>query len=208
MLVSKIISLAESQSDESYDKEDWVDLINLCQDELTPLAKILEIKSGIAVTVASGKASITIASDADLAKQHRILNVYYTPTIAGGTEGQLRRLQPKDNYSKGWKLDATKVYLQGLSTETAGTVRVDFYKKLTHIQSVSDAYVPDTPDIPEEYHGIYVSFLCSKSQQREEETEDQSVFEAQYNSAKQAFALDRLIQMEPWNAKNLQTVNG
>ncbi len=208
MLVSKIISLAEAQSDESYDKEDWVDLINLCQDELTSVAKILETKEGIAVTVASGKASIAIASDADLAKQHRILNVYYTPILTGGTEGQLRRLQPQDNYSKGWKMDATKIYLQGLGIETAGTMRVDFYKKLTHIQSVSDAYVPDTPDIPEEYHGIYVSFLCSKSQQREEETEDQASFESQYNNAKQAFALERLMQMEPWNVKNLQNANG
>jgi len=192
MLISKIISMAETQSDESYDAADWVDRYNLCQDDLTSVAKILTTTSGIAVTVTAKAASITIANDADLITSHRILNVYYTPTITGGAEVQLRRLKPADKYSKGWKMDKDNIYLQGLGAETAGTVKVDFYKKLAHCVYVAspESYTPTTPEIPEEYHGIYISYLCGKSQQGE------------YNAAKQLFALERIREMEPWTLKD------
>jgi hypothetical protein len=118
----------------------------------------------------------------------------------------MRRRQPQDNYAKGWKLDATKLYLQGLGAEATGAVKADYYKKLAHIVYVAspESYTPTTPEIPAEYHGLYVSFLCGKAQQREEEPQDEQDFMAEYNQAKQLFALDRLIQMEPWNAKQLQ----
>ncbi len=209
MLVSKIISLAEAQCDESYDIDDWVDLYNLCQDELTPVAKILDTKSSPAVTVTAGKASITIATDTTaLALAHRILNVYYTP--AGGTEVPLRRLHPQDDYAKGYKLDATKLYLQGLGTEATGVVRTDFYKKLAHCVYVAspESYTPTTPEIPDEFHGLYVSYLCGKSQQREEEPQDEQDFMSEYEKAKQSFALERLVQMEPWNIKNIPQSGG
>jgi len=210
MLVADIIALAEAQADESYGPQDWVDLFNLCQDELTPLAKMLTTKAGIVVTVTSGKAEITIASDTDLVTAHRILNVYYTPTITGGKEVQLRRLQAFDSASKGWKLDGAKLYIQGLSTETAGTVRADFYKKLAHVVYVAspESYTPTTPEIPEEFHDLYVAYLCYKCQQREEEPEDEADFKGEYKTRKEEFAVARIAQMEPWNLKYLQQGGG
>jgi len=198
MLVSEIISLADDQCEGSYTVDQWLALFNWCQDDLTPVAKILTPVSGISVTVTSTKTSITIANNADLATAHEIVNVYYTP--ASGTEVFMRRIDQRDNYSKGWKLDATKLYLQGLGTEATGSVRVDYYKKLTHVtyDAGTEVYTPTTPEIPSEYHGLYVSYLCGKSQQREEENEDMSIFMAEYNKAKADFELDRVKQMEPW----------
>ena len=199
MLVSKIISLAEAQCDESYDKADWIDLYNLCQDDLTRPAKMITTKPGISVTVTATKTSITIASDADLVTAHEILNLYYTP--AAGAKVKLKRIAFDDSYSKGWKMDSTKIYLQGLGTEATGTVDVDYYKKLAHCVYVAspESYTPTTPEIPEEYHNLYVLYLCAKSQQREEEPEDMATFMAEYNKAKDEFELDRVKQMEPWN---------
>ena len=199
MLVSEIISLADDQSEGSYTVAEWLALFNWCQDDLTPVAKILTPVSGISVTVTATKTSITLASNADLSTAHEIINVYYAP--ASGLEVPLRRLDYRDNYSKGWKLDATKLYLQGLGTEATGTVRADFYKKLTHCVYVAspESYTPTTPEIPAEYHGLYVSFLCGKCQQREEENEDMGIFMAEYNKARADFELDRIKQMEPWN---------
>ncbi len=205
MLISKIISMAEAQTDESYAKSDWIDIYNMCQDELTQVAKILKTKSEIAVTVSSKTASITIANDADLAAAHKVKNIYYLPTTSPvSVETRLRRLPLEDNYSKGWKMDNDKIYLQGLGAETAGTVRADYYKKLAHCVYVSspESYTPTTPEIPDEYHGIYVSYLCGKCQQREEEPNDKADFMSEYNQAKQIFTIDRISAMEPWTLKD------
>jgi hypothetical protein len=207
MLWEEIISLVEKQSDEDYDAADWVELINLCQDELTPIAKIKTEKNGISIAISNGKAEIVIANDEDITNAHRILNVYYTPTVEGGKEVHLRRLQSFNNSAKGWKMDSTKIYLQGLGTETAGTVRIEFYKKLSHVTYAAgppEAFSPAESEIPSEFHNIYVSFLCSKCQQREEEPEDKRDFETEYKEAKDAFALARVAHMEPWNLKYLQ----
>ena len=207
MLVSKLISIAEDQCDEPLDStQDWIDLFNLCQDDLTLVAKMLVPIDDIAVTVTSGKASIVIADDAGLSTAHRILNVYYTP--ASGKEIEMRRLQPRDSYSKGWKLDTVNLYLQGLGTESTGIVRVDIYKKLSHITYVEspESYTPASPEIPEEYHGMYISWLCAKNQQREEEPSDKADFMSEYSQTKQTFAIDRLREMEPWNMKELQMI--
>lgn len=201
MLISEIIALAEEQCDESYTKAEWIKLFNQCQDDLTPIAKMLYTVENIAVTVASKAASIVIASNATLANAHEIKNVYYLPTVTGAAETQLRRLLVTDRKSKGWKLDPENIKLQGLGAETAGTMAADYYKKLAHCVYVAspESYTPTTPEIPEEYHNLYVLYLCAKSQQREEEPEDMATFLAEYNQAKANFALDRIKQMEPWN---------
>jgi hypothetical protein len=206
MLWDEIISLVEKQSDEDYDAADWTELINLLQDELTPLAKMPGSKEGLSVTVTGGKAEITLADDTDLATAYMIRHVFYTPTIEGGKEVQLRRLQPFHSI-KGWKQDDAKIYLQGLGTEAAGTVRVEFYKRLSQVvyaEGPPETFTPTGPEIPAEFHYIYVPYLCMKSQQREEEPEDKRDFEAEYKEAKQAFAVARIAQMEPWNIKYLQ----
>lgn len=202
MLVEKIISLAERQCDEAYTSDDWVDLFNMCQDELTPYAKILTTKTGIAVTVTSKTATIDTSADTDLSEAHEILNVYYKPSAAT-TYVQLRRLRISDLISKGWKMNGEDIELTGLGTEITGSVKVDYYKKLTHVVYADGTFTPTTPDIPAEYHGLYVSFLCSKSQQREEEAEDKADFQAEFNAGKQQFYYDRLKKMEPWNLKNV-----
>jgi len=210
MLWTEIISLVEKQSDEVYDMADWVELINQAQDELTPYAKMATELTGISVTVTGGKAEIVIADDTDLATAHRILSVYYTPATEGGKEVQLRRLQSFNLSSKGWKMDSAKIYLQGLGLEPAGTIRIEFYNKLAHTaydEGPPESFAPDGPEIPEEFHPIYVSFLCMKCQQREEEPEDKADFEKEYNEAKQAFAVARIAHMEPWSLKYLQQSN-
>jgi hypothetical protein len=206
----EIIGLAEKQSDEAYDVADWVELINLCQDELTPYAKMKAPTSDITVSVDGHKAEIEIAYDIGLDAAHRILDVYYTPDIENGKEIHLRRLPTFNRFSKGWKMDSAKIYLQGLGEEAAGTVRVEFYKRLAHAvydEGPPETFTPDGPEIPEEFHPIYVSFLCMKCQQREEEPEDKADFEKEYNEAKQAFAVARIAHMEPWSLKYLQQSN-
>ena len=66
----------------------------------------------------------------------------------------------------------------------------------------------DTPDIPEQYHNLIVSFICSKSQQREEEPNDKADFQNEYMEGKQGFAIDRIKQMEPWNVRKLRQMVG
>jgi len=204
MLISDIITLVDDQTDEIYDNGEWVTLINQCLDDLTPIAKMINTYDSIAITVASKRASIAIASDTNLPNVHEIVNLYYTPN--GGKETRLKRLVLNDSYSKGWKLDSGKIYLQGLGTEVTGTVRVDAYKKLTHIVYVAspESYTPTSPDLPEQYHGLIVSYLCAKCQQREEEPSDKQDFWNDYMTEKQNFTIDRIKQMEPWKLKNLQ----
>lgn len=203
MLISEIIALAEAQCDEAYTDAEWTSLVNLCLDDLTSAAKNLVPIVGKPVTVTATRASLIISSDADLAAAHEFLTVYYTP--AAGTKVRLRKLSRQDNYSKGWKLAADAIALQGLGTEATGTVDLDVYKKLPHIvyDSIALTFTPTTPPSPltDQYHGTIISFLCAKSQQREEEPEDEADFKAEYNLGKQIFANDRAKAVEPWNYK-------
>lgn len=189
MTVQEIIDFCQQQVQEVYDAPTWIKYINAALDDLTPVAKMLKSKDGIPVTPANGRAVIELASDADLAKLHEAIAVYYTPT--GGSQEQLARLPWTDNVSKGWKRDATSIVLQGVSG-TSGTVKVDYYKKLDHVTSTAD-----TPELPEPYHNLLILYVCAKSQQREEELNDKNDFYAEYLMAKKAFALDRIYEMEP-----------
>ena len=198
MLVSEIIALVEAQCDESYSEAEWVALLNLCLDEVTPIAKSLGTVANQALNVASGVSSIAVPATA-----HEIKSVQYKP--AGGAKVRLRRLSFQDMYSRGWKIDSDNIYLQGLGSEVAGTIDISNYEILPHIvyDAVLKTFTPASPPIPAQYHGMFVSYLCGKSQQREEEADDEKGFMAEYASTKQTFTLDRLKIMEPSKYKAL-----
>ena len=199
MLISEIIALAEAQCDESYSSSEWVDLINTCFDDLSPAAKNLVNVTGKTVIVSGGKASITMSSDSDLTETQEVRAVYYTPE--NGSKTRLRKLSPSDMYSKGWKLEADKVILQGVGSEESGEIDFDIYKNIPHIvyDSEEETFIPESPPAPlrSQYHPLIVSWLCMKSQQREEESEVIQDFNSEYMIGKQVFAEDRLKEMEP-----------
>jgi hypothetical protein len=192
MTVQEIINLAQSHVQEAYETPVWISYINAALDDLTPVAKLLKSKDNISVTPTNGKAVIDLASDPDLKQIHEVVAVYYTPT--GGNIEQLARLPFTDNTSKGWKRSHDTIILQNIGD--GGTVRVDYYKKLSHVSSTADV-----PELPEQYHNLLVLYVCAKSQQREEELNDKNDFYSEYLLGKQAFALDRIWEIEPWNRK-------
>lgn len=196
MTVQEIINFCQQQVQEVYDNPTWIQFINAALDDLTPVAKMLKSKDNIAVTPSGGKATVELASDEDLAKLHEVISVYYTPQ--GGSQEQLARIPWTDNVSKGWKRDATSIVVQGVSG-SSGTVRVDYYKKLDHVSSTSD-----TPELPSQYHNLLILYVCAKSQQREEELNDKNDFYNEYLLTKQAFAIDRIWEMEPYNRKYIR----
>lgn len=208
MLISQIITLAELQSDETYPMQEWVDLYNMCQDDLTPIAKMVTTVFGIDVEVENGKAVIEVAENEELASAHKIIDAYYTPL--GGKRIKLRRLQYEDTLSKGWKIAPAYIHLQGLGNETDGSIDISYYKRLEHCVYDEElgTYTPDEPEIPEEYHPLYVSYLCYRSQQREEEPNDEARFRQEYQTLKEVFAITRITHIEPWKARDLQQTGG
>lgn len=199
MLISEIIALAEAQCDESYSDAEWVTLINTCFDDLSYSAKNLVNVTGKSVIVSGGKSSITMSSDSDLKEAQEIREVFYTPT--NGSKTRLRKLAQGDVYSKGWKIEADKLLLQGLGTEATGTMDLALYKNITHIiyDSVAKTFTPASPPQPirPHHHPLIVTWLCMKSQQREEEAEDKQDFYTEYMIGKQVFAEERMKEMEP-----------
>lgn len=208
MLITEIISLAEAQCDEVLSKTGWLALINTCLDDLSLVAKNLVSVTGKTVDVREKTAEIVLSADEDLSKAHEILTVYYTPP--GGSRSRLRKLPVRNMYARGWKLTTDKIILQGLGDEETGSLDLDIYQKLSSIEydSEADKFTPDTPPAPltSEYHPIIVSWLCAKSQQREEENEDKVDFMTEYQGGRQGFTIDRLKAMEPgrYHALSLQ----
>ena len=194
MLVSEIIERAQTQAEEVYDPTTWIQFINLALDDLTPVIKMLTTKDGIAVALTEGNGEIAIASDADLAKAHEFLNVYFKPT--GGSLEQLKGPLPLSNtYTKGWKQTAIQILFQNCGAVN-GTARVDYYKKLNHVTSIGD-----TPELPDQYHNLLILYACAKAQQKEEELNDKNDFYAEYLASKKNMAIDRIWMMEPQNRK-------
>ena len=95
MTVAEIVALAQLQSEESYDDPTWINYINACLNDLTPIMKLLNTKSNITVSLTNGNGSISISNDEDLAKAASFLNVYFAPN--SGKFDQLRRLPISDN---------------------------------------------------------------------------------------------------------------
>lgn len=194
MTVIEIISAAQFYTEETYDNQSWIALINAALDDLTPVAKLLKIKEEINLTVTNGRAEIDLSSDPDLSKVHEVVHVYYSAD--GGNLEQLRRIPISDNVSKGWKMEHDKIILQNIGNPTSATARIDYYKKLDHVTGINE-----TPELPEQYHNLIVLYICAKSQQKEEELDDKNDFYSEYLVAKQQFALERIWQMEPQNRK-------
>lgn len=195
MNVADMIVQAQVRSEEVYDEPTWIGFINAAIDDLTPVARMLNRIVLVGETPSDGKLIITIAGS-DVEDAHEILTVYYESTTPAGRSKQLRRLSLGDNFSMGWKLTSTQLILQGLGTTSAGTVTVDMYKKLTKVDDVLDI-----PDLPEQYHDLIVKFMCSLSQQKEEELEDKRDFYGEYMLGKNSLALDRIWEVEPHNRK-------
>jgi len=199
MTVQQIIDRIRRQTEESsvaYADAVLIDYINDALDDLTPVAKMLQSKSGIALTISSGNATIIITSDANLVKQHEVVNVYLTPT--GGVEERLRRLPVGDLVSRGWWLFADRIELRNLGV-TTGTARVEFYRKLAHVSAAADV-----PELPDQYHNLLVLYGCAKIQEREVAATLKRDFAAEYLAGRQLFALQRTWEMEPQNRPFIQ----
>ena len=193
MTVAEIIAAAQLQAEEVYDDPTWISYINMALDDLTPVAKVLKKKENISVTLTTGgQGTITIATDQDLSQAHEFLNVF-----ANGE--MLRRLPVTDNVSKGWKLLAGEILLQGLSG-TSATCRVDYYQRLKHVSSLSDD-LETVSGLPAQYHPLVVLYCAAKSQQKEEELNDKTDFFNEYILGKRQMAIDRIWEMEPANRK-------
>ena len=200
MLVSDIIRKAELQADESYETSDWIDFINAGLDDMTPVIKLLKSKSGVVVTLSSGNGSVTISSDADLAKAHEFINVFFTPTA--GVQEQLKLLPYKDNYSKGWKLTSATIDYQNCGS-SSGTSKIDYYQKLQHVSLLTDD-LATVAGLPEQYHELVVLFCVARSQAKEEELSDKQDVYSEYLGKKNNMSIDRIWAMEPQNRKFLR----
>lgn len=199
MTVAEIVALAQLQSEESYDDPTWINYINACLNDLTPIMKLLNTKSNISVSLTNGNGSISISDDEDLATAASFLNVYFAPS--SGKFVQLRRLPISDNSSKGWKLTQSTIELQNLvsaSGATSGTVRVDYYKRLqpVTIEELEDDLF-EISGLPHEYHHMIVLYCVAKSQQKEEELDDANNAYAEYQLGKKQLLYDRTWEMEP-----------
>lgn len=201
MTVAELIALAQFQAEEIYDDSTWVKYINLALDDLTPVAKLLMKKAGINATWSSGGTSITISSDTDLIKAYEFLSVYVEK--AGTTPLQLRRLPISDNVSEGWKLTTSEIVLQNTTGTTGDTIRVDYYRKLLPVTSVSDD-IEIVSGLPSQYHHLLIMYCVAKSQQKEEELNDKNDAFAEYLLGKQQLAIERIWAMEPHMRKYIK----
>lgn len=200
MKVKDVIELAQIQSDEVYDVATWVHYINMALDDLTPVAKMLVTKEDIALTPADGTASYALPGT-DLANYHEILDVF----VKSGTDPymQLRRLPSGNTFSKGWRLESNTLILQDLGDTASATMKVNYYRKLTHATSDPSGLTTDL-DIPEQYTPLIVAYVCAKSQQKEEELNDKNDFYGEYLRGRNNMAMDRIWEMEPHNRRFLR----
>jgi hypothetical protein len=90
MLVSDIIDRAQTQAEETYDAQTWIDFVNLALDDLTPIVKQLNTKRDIAVTLgnAAVAATATIGSGDNgtvtiTADTAGVAGNLYTVTVSG-----------------------------------------------------------------------------------------------------------------------------
>jgi hypothetical protein len=182
------------QSVTTYSNTVILDFINQALEDLGQQARILYTKSAIALTIVGGAAVITIASDTDLVKAHEFRDVWFTASAPTAlSEVRLRRLAFADTFQHGWRLSTTSIHLQVLGS-TAGTARVDYYRKPTTMTAIGM-----TPDIPAEYHSLIIAFCCAKIQEREGAFSFKNNFINDYMIAKQNFIIDRIWAMEPEN---------
>ncbi len=191
MKVEEIIALVETQVEENYDFETWLGLINACLQDLTPIAKMVNVdEKSIA-----GSDPETVDFGAPLDNIHEVLNVHVKPTA--GVWAQFRKIPMGNNYSRGWKLVTGGIVLQG--NAEAGDVRVEYYANLEIMEGSTDE-----PDLPGEYHHLIVLYLCAFSKLKEEELDNNRSYYAQYLAGKQQMAVSRIWEMEPQNRRRIR----
>ncbi len=199
MTVDEMITQAETRSEEVYDEPTWIGFINAALDDLTPVVKLLDQVTVANLTPSSGAVTIALSS-LSASPIHEFLTVYYQSTTPALSPKQLWRISLNDHISEGWKLTSTSLVIPKIPVSspvsTAGSVIIDFYKKLEHVTDGDDI-----PELPVEYHQLLVMYMCSLSQQKEEELEDKRDFFSEYLLGKQTMALNRIWEMEPHNRK-------
>ena len=201
MTVEELIEQAEIRSEEVYSDEVWIGFINAALDDLTPVAKLLRRVTLTALVPVNDMIIIDVTDEGneDLLNSHEVLLIYYQSTTPASRQKQLRRISLSDSYSTGWKRTEDTIILQGITGSTAGTVVIDTYRKLDHVAETSDI-----PDLPEQYHQLVLMYICSLSQQKEEELEDKRDFFGEYLMGKNQMAIDRTWEMEPHHRKTIK----
>lgn len=197
MNVEELINQAQIRTEEIYSEPEWVGFINAALDNLTPVARMLKRIVIPDQNPVDGAIQIELADYSELVDAQEILYAYYKSTDPLlETETKLKLLAVTDSYSKGWRLTSTHLIVQGIEDSEEGDILVDVYKKLSHVSDKTDV-----PELPEQYHQLIVMYMCSLSQQKEEELEDKRDFYGEYLAGKQEMALDRIWQTEPHNRK-------
>lgn len=200
MLVSNAIEQAELITDTMLEDNEWVMLLNMCLDDLTPIAKFIKEKDNISVPFSGGEARIDLTNG-----ELGINDIYEVRTVY--VDSRLYRKLPYwDRYSKGWKQGNNEIIIcnpDAIDNSTA-TVKLIYYARLPHV-SVENITTENIP-LPEEYCNLAVLYMAAKSQQNEEEIEDEKNFWQLYLQGKQQFAYDRIWVMEPENRKLIRSL--
>lgn len=202
MKVSDIIVIAENLAEEKYLQPVWLGWINSGLDDLTPVAKILKVWDSGPLAVVDNEVVINFAG-IDLEDAHEILNLHFKITVPVGIINrftQLRRLPVNDFESQGWKMVSGKITIQGMDDNVDGIeVKVDYYDRLKYVTDPEEDLTQT--GLSTKYHSLILTYVCAKSQQKEEELEDKGDFWNEYLMAKAVMAMDRTWEMEPQNRK-------
>ncbi len=211
MNVQEMIFQAQTRTEEIYSAEEWVGFLNAALDDLTPVAKMLH-----KVTIEDQEPDedgniIIVISDHDILKDaHEIITVYYKSTDPVRKDKKQKRISIGDEYSPGWKQTMNELRIQGVKDSNMGNIIIYLYKKLPHIDyTETDGQMSSTtgeavPELLEQYHQLIVMYMCSMSQQKEEELEDKQDFFGEYMLGKRQMAMERIWEMEPHNRKYIK----
>ncbi len=200
MNVTQMIFESQSRSEEIYDEQEWIHFLNAALDDLTPVAKMLRrVEITEQEPDSDGNIIITISEHADLQQAHEIITVYYKSTNPSRKQKKVKRISLGDEYSSGWKLTIDELKIQNVKNSSQGDIIIYMYIKLPHVDDGDDI-----PLLPEQYHPLVVMYMCSISQQKEEELEDKQDFYMEYQLGKKQMAMERIWQMEPHNRKYIE----
>lgn len=212
MNVTEMIFQAQTRTEEIYHAQEWLGFLNAALDDLTPVAKMLykATISGLSPDE-DGDITINIPGNNELKHSHEIITVYYKSTDPVRKEKKQKRVSIGDEYSPGWKQLVDELIVQNVQDSNEGNVIVYFYKKLAHIEYKEDvngdmetSTAEAIPELPEQYHQLIVMYMCSISQQKEEELEDKQDFFGEYMLGKRQMAMERIWEMEPHNRKYIK----
>jgi len=202
----------QTRTEEIYPAEKWVGFLNAALDDLTPVAKMLHrIVIEEQEPDDDDNIVLVISEHSALQEAHEILTVYYKSTDPVRKEKKQKRVSIGDEYSPGWKQTMDELRLQNVKGSNQGDIVLYIYKKLPHIDyeddgegGMHDNTAQAVPDLPEQYHQLIVMYMCSISQQKEEELEDKQDFFGEYMLGKHQMAMERIWEMEPHNRKYIK----